>query len=146
MTRTGKNEIKDMTPDEINHYILGGRTVKTTGAGTAWLMGVLTFYNITDQGELGTSLTGDVLAVLAGIAFASLVIGWLVRSQKMAEFGLFFAAGVYLLRSFFILFTQGPGNIGVWTGIGLVIIAGGAYIREHWATQSERWRTASDTG
>lgn len=116
-----------MTKGDIDGWAPWGRPVKPVAIGMCVLMATLTVFNILDAGELGALRLGDIVSVLTGTALAALVCGWAIRSQRMAEIGLFTAMVAYLLRMFFLLLTVGPTEQGVYLSLGAVIIAGGSY-------------------
>ena len=95
---------------------------------TAYLI-VLVVFNLLDEGALHEAWSGDVVAVGAGIAAATIITGWLSRHPKITAAGLLVAALVITARSLFLLFV-GPNSIGIWLGLSVAFIAAGTYVRE----------------
>ena len=118
-----------MTSDDVPGWTILGRPVKSTAFGLAIIMATFTIYNILDIGVFHTSILGDIVAVIAGVVFIMLVCGWWFRSQWMAENGLLGVAAVYITRSAFLLLIN-PSIEGVWIGVGVAVIAAGAYLKE----------------
>ena len=107
-----------------------GRPTKPVALGLAWIMGVLAVFNVAGIGILGGGLFGHAIAALSAASCVALVAGWLARSQKMAEAGLVMVGAVYVARSSFLLMQNGWGDIGVYLGLGVVLIAWGSYVLE----------------
>jgi hypothetical protein len=119
-----------MTKGDLEGLRLLGRPVKPVALGLMFSMAVLCVFNVTDAGVLGATRIGDVVAIMAGAAVLMLTAGWALRSQPMAEAGLFTAGLTMVLRSTFLFALQGVGNVGVWLGVGTAIIALGAFLLE----------------
>lgn len=124
-----------MTAGDLEGVTVLGRPVKPVALGLSILMVALVAINIADAGELRDAALGDGIAVMAGTAAVCLWVGWIARSQRMAEAGLLLSTVVYVLRSAFIAFDAGFGSIGVYLGAGAAVIAGGAYLLETWDDQ-----------
>lgn len=103
--------------------------MKSTALGLAVIMATFVVYNIANVGVFESSPLGDVVAVLAFAVVVLLVGGWWWRVPRMVEWGLAGAAGVYITRTVFVLFVN-PRIEGVWIGVGVAIIAAGAYLGE----------------
>ena len=118
-----------MTTDDLPGWTIRARPVKSTALGLAVIMATFTVYNVLNVGIFRESKLGDVIAVLAFTAFVFLVAGWWFRSPTLVRYGLAGATFVYLTRTLFLLFSN-PGIEGVWIGLGVSIIAAGAYLKE----------------
>jgi hypothetical protein len=118
-----------MTADDVPGWSILGRSVKSTALGLAIIMATFSVYNLANIGVFHASWLGDVVAVLSGAVFLMLMAGWWGNSPRMVQYGLLGAAGVYITRTVFLLFTD-PAIEGVWIGLGVSIIAAGAYLKE----------------
>jgi hypothetical protein len=130
-----------MTKGDLDGLRCWGRPVKPVALGLSFLMLTLTVSNVANVGVFEALWLGDVVAVMAGSAALLLIGGWVLRSQRSAEWGLLLACVVYIVRSSFLFFLVGPGEQGVWLSLGAATIAGGAYLLETTDEQAEwRWR------
>jgi hypothetical protein len=130
-----------MTKGDLDGLRCWGRPIKPVALGLSFLMLTLCISNIANAGVFKELWLGDVVAVIAGASAVTLVAGWVVRSQRMAEWGLLMACVVYIVRASFLFFFAGPGEQGVWLSLGAATIAGGAYLLETTDEQAEwRWR------
>jgi hypothetical protein len=118
-----------MGEDDLPRWKVLGRPVKSTALGLAVIMATFSVYNLFNIGVFGISILGDIVAGLAGVVFVILCWGWWANSQRLSEAGLLLAAGVYITRTIFLLFTD-PRIEGMWIGVGVSIIAVGAYLKE----------------
>lgn len=106
-----------------------GRPVKPLALAAAMTMAVIIVINVLDRGVAGAALWGDFLAVAAGGAMAALSLGWWARSQRLAEWGLLLATGVWFTRAMFGLLTDTAGY--AWAmSLSWTVALGGAYLLE----------------
>lgn len=117
-----------------------GRPLKPVSLGFAIFMAVLTAYNIADRGVLGSSMWGDVLAVIAGSSFLLLAVAWWTNSQIMSEYGLLLACMVFVTRGVFLLLTFGWTRQDVYFSLAAAIITGGSYFLERYDPNDIRSR------
>jgi hypothetical protein len=120
-----------VTKGDLDYLVLG-RPLKPVALGMAVLMLTLTVVNLLNLGDLGATSFGDLVSIMSGASFITLMGGWIGKSQQAAEAGLLLACITYVLRSSFLFLTNGPSSHGVYLGIGAAIIAGGAYLLEKW--------------
>lgn len=107
-----------------------GRPIKPVSIGFAIFMLTFSVINVLDVGVFENSVLGDVVAVLAGGAFAMLVLAGVVNSQRIAEYGLLLSCTVLVIRGTFIALTLGVTHREVFFSIATAIIAGGSYFLE----------------
>lgn len=108
------------------------RPIKPVAAGTIVLMLTLAISNMLDADRLHTIPLGYLVALIAMISATCLVMGFAFGKQRAAEAGLLLAFVTYVLRSSFLLLTEGPLEPGIYLGIGVCVISGGAYVLERW--------------
>ena len=124
-----------MAPQNLTGVLVFNRPIKPVALGFVILMGVLAYFNLSGTDVLKDELLSGGIGVLAIVAGVFLIIGWIGRSQLYAELGLLLAAAVYITRSVFLIMDQGFGTIGVWLGLGVSVIAAGAYLLETWDSE-----------
>lgn len=107
-----------------------GRPVKPVALGLAVLLIGLTVYNALGTGALGDTLLSHAVAVVSAVGAASLIAGWWLRSQLMAEAGMIIAAFVLLARALAFVFMFGFNDRSWLLSLSVAIIAGGSYVLE----------------
>jgi len=118
-----------MSKGDLDSVHFFGRPFKPVALGLSLAMLVLVVVNLEDTGRLGATWTGDVVAVLAGASFLTLMAGWWTRSQLLAEYGLVLACATYVLRGTFLALTIFPDQ-SMWFSFSTAIVAGGAFLLE----------------
>jgi hypothetical protein len=81
---------------------------------------------------VGTILTGPashIVGVVASLAAALLLVGWVTEADRPAEWGLLLAAGVWVSRATFATLV-GAGWFAVALSSAWAVGAGGAYLLE----------------
>ena len=124
-----------MTKGDLTGVSFFGRPFKPVSLGLVVIMTTLLVYNLTNTGIFGDRVGGDIVAAAAAVSIGLLTASWWARSQWMLEVGLFLACLTYIGRTAYLLMVK-PEAEGVALGLGIIIIAGGAYLLER--TSSDR--------
>lgn len=125
-----------MTKGDLDGVSFLGRPVKPIALPAAFLMAVLMVYNIVDAGVLHDLWLGDIVSILAGVSCIMLVLGWIIRSQRLIEFGLLAGCVVYVMRASFVIFVDGFAQ-SFYLSLGAAGLFGGAYFLESWGRQQQ---------
>lgn len=118
-----------MTRGDVPGVRLLGRPFKPVALGLTLNMLIVAQSNFrgVDRGTIEPLST--IVAVLATVAVAFLILGWVMRLQRLAEAGLLLTAAVYMTRAAFIQFTN-AWDQAVFFSLAAAIIAGGSYYLE----------------
>lgn len=117
------------------------RPIKPVAFGLMVFVTALGISSLTGSSLLGGARLGYLVAIVMLINSAGFFLGWVLSSQRIAEYSLLFAFWALLSNDIFIvqtygwnflwaLFTLQPKAPSVWMSLGIVIIAGGSYILE----------------
>lgn len=117
-----------MTKGDLTMTFLN-RPIKPVAFGLTITMLIIAQANLrmTDRGVAYP--LSVVLTALATLSAVALLVGWIGRFQRLAEYGLLLVVAVYLTRAAFIFFASGPDQ-AVWFSLTTTIIAGGSYFLE----------------
>lgn len=110
-----------------------GRTLKPVAFAQMLALLVLAVaYVERFEREPGTdTIAGVLFAAAAGTGAGLLFAGWVRGSQRLAEWGLLFAAGVWIARAALVLLTgYGDDPVAFWLSLCWAIAAGGAFLLE----------------
>jgi len=118
-----------MSQGDLFNVRFFGRPFKPVAFGLCLAMIVLVVVNLENSGRLGSSWTGDAVAILAGSSFIAMMAGWWTRSQLLAEVGLLLAGVTYVLRGTFLALTIFPDQ-SMWFSFSTAMIAWGAFLLE----------------
>jgi len=129
---------------DLDGIMMFGRKIKPVAFGFVLLMLVYVWFGVTDTGTFDGTILGDIIGVLSAGAGALLIAGWWGRVQKLAEYGLLTACAVFGMRTMFLLLTE-PQAERAWQGIGVCVIAVGAFLLERNDGASRR-KQGTDAG
>jgi hypothetical protein len=118
-----------MTRGDLPGFNVLGRPFKPVALGLALNMLIVAQANFRDMDRGTTPPMSTMLGVMAVIAVTALILGWVLRLQRLAEIGLLVTVFVYATRAVFIQFT-GTWDQAVFFSLAGVIIAGGSYCLE----------------
>ena len=109
-----------------------GRPVKPVALFLTLSALVVAAINVLDVGILQTSAWGDLVGVVMAGAASLLVVGWVTRSQRIAEVGLIAAFMAWLFRFWIGGLVTGfqLAHEGVWLSLCWAGIAGGSWALE----------------
>lgn len=107
-----------------------GRPVKPVALGLAIMMLIFAIFNVLNLDVFYVSIWGDVVGLTAFASFAIFTVAWIINSQRLAEYGLALAAGVFIARCIALLLINGWEAQGVYFSAGAAIIAAGSYFLE----------------
>lgn len=110
-------------------YELWGRPVKPVAAAIAASMSVLALTNALSVGVV-EGFASHVILAAAAAAGTALAGGWIGNSQRMVEWGLLLATGVWVVRTVFVGLTEGWGFYGLYLNMCWVAVAGSTYLLE----------------
>jgi hypothetical protein len=114
-------------------FMVFGRPLKPLGLALMLSTFTIFYTNVILNSDVaGGSYVGDVVGWVAGFTSLLLLLGWVHKSQRVAEFGLLMATGVWVSRALVVWMTEGIDYYGLWLSIGWVMAAGGAYALEAW--------------
>jgi hypothetical protein len=114
-------------------FTVFGRPVKPLAMALMVSTFTIFYSNVVVNNDVaGGAYVGDIVGWTAGLTSLLLLLGWVHRSQRIAELGLLLATGVWVSRMAVVAMTEGVGYFGVWLSLGWVLAAGGAYLLEAW--------------
>lgn len=118
-----------MSSGDIDGWRFLGRPVKPVAFGLALACFLLFFVNFTNRERFTEEWASDVMVLLGGMGFITLVLAWFFRSQHLAEVGLMATGAAFLMRAVFGALTVWP-DISIFYSLSFVIVAWGAYMVE----------------
>lgn len=130
------------TIDSVTRGDLGrvfGRPFKPFPTGIVLFAVILSVFNLSGRGFLGSSWSATVLAGLSLATIAVSVGGFAARRQRLAEAGLLLGSASWVLRSLLLFWTDGVWSPDAWLGLVVAWMAAAAYVLESW-DESDRHR------
>jgi len=114
-------------------FMLFGRPVKPLALALMLSTFTIFYTNVFLNSDVaGGAYVGDIVGFVAGFTCLMLFLGWVHKSQRVAEFGLLMATGVWVSRAVVVAMVQGIEYYGLFLSVGWVMAAGGAYLLESW--------------
>lgn len=134
-----------MTRGDVPGVRLLGRPIKPVALGLTLNMLIVAQANFRDMDRGTTPPMSTMLGVMAVVAVTALILGWVLRMQRLAEVGLLVTVFVYATRAVFIQLTN-TWDEAVFFSLAAVIIAGGSYYLEVADRQLSGLRARRGTG
>lgn len=119
-----------MTKGDLLRPHLWGRPIKPVALAIAGSLLTVAWWNLVDSDVFTGAQSGDIVGGAALVGAAALLAAWAFRNQRMAEWGLLIASGVWIARSFAVYFTVGAGQIGVALSVWWALVCAGSYLLE----------------
>lgn len=110
-----------------------GRPVKPLALAMAMATFTIFWLNIIEDSDVaGNTYVGNFVGLVAGASTALLFAAWWFRSQKMSEWGLLLATGVWISRAAGVVLVGAYGTDpgAFWLSISWAVAAAGAYLIE----------------
>lgn len=119
-------------------WLVFGRSVRPFHLAVTVSMLVLAINNFfTEDTPLSTTLWGDIVGSITSIVTIIMVVAWVIKSDKLSEWGLLLATGVWTYRATVYLLAGEQGHIAQWfnafgLSIAWIMGCGGAWLLERY--------------